>query len=168
MLRAIFAELNRHTPSQPLLFSPNLQSASICQLSGQLSTPRCPPMIESFLPNTVPTQTCLLHQPASAALAQPSQPSSLIQLLQPTPGLQLAIDPRLPDAREAFPFRLPQKITPVRTQWLVDGQQVGITHVAQRQFLWPLSRGRHTVQARIWIVERHHPIITPAVEFVVK
>ncbi|WP_256868275.1 hypothetical protein [Candidatus Entotheonella palauensis] len=78
------------------------------------------------------------------------------------------MDPRLPDAREAFPFRLPKKITPVRTQWFVDGQQVGITQAAERQFLWPLARGRHTAQARIWVPDRAHPITTPAVEFVVK
>lgn len=168
MLRAVFAELNRHTPSLPLFLSPHLQSATICQLSGQLTTSLCPSMIESFLPNTVPTQTCPLHQPASDSHAQSSQPPSWIQLLQPTPGLQLAIDPRLPDAHQAFPFRLPKKITPVRTQWLVDGQQAGMTRAAQRQFLWPLSRGRHTVQARIWVAGRNRPIITPTVEFVVK
>ncbi len=168
VLRAIFAELNRHTSPLPLFLSPNLQSAAICQLSGQRATPLCPPMIESFLPNTVPTQICPLHQPAPAARVQPSKRHALIQLLQPTPGLQLAMDPRLPDAREAFPFRLPKKITPVRTQWFVDGQQVGITQAAERQFLWPLARGRHTAQARIWVPDRAHPITTPAVEFVVK
>ena len=168
VLRAIFAELNRHTPSLPLWLSPNLQPATICQLSGQLATPRCPPMIESFLPNTAPTQICPLHQPASAARASEPKRHTLIQLLQPTPGLQLALDPRLPDAREAFPFRLPQKITPVRTHWFVDQQQVGTTPAKARQFLWPLSRGRHTAHARVWVAGRTEPITTPPVEFVVK
>lgn len=133
VLRAIFAELNRHTPSLPLFLSPHLQSATICQLSGQRAT-RCPPMIEWFLPNTVPTQTCPLHQPASTARVQPPERHALIQLLQPTPGLQLAIDPRLPDGREAFPLRLPKKIKPTRTHWFVDGQQVGITQAADGNF----------------------------------
>lgn len=168
VLRAMFAELNRHTPSLPLLFSPSLQSTTICQLSGQLATPRCPSMIEWFLPYNAPAHICPLHQPATTARGQPSQPHARIQLLQPTPGLQLAIDPRLPDASEAFPFRLPKKIEPVRTHWLVDGQQVGITQAAERQFLWPLARGRHTAQARIWVANRDQPITTPAVEFVVK
>lgn len=168
VLRAIFAELNRHTPPLPLSLSPNLQSATICQLSGQRATPLCPPMTEWFLPNTVPTHTCPLHQPPSTARVQPPKRHAWIQLLQPTPGLQLAIDPRLPDAQEAFPFRLPETITPVRTHWFVDGRQVGITQAAERQFLWPLTRGWHTAQARIRVVDRAQPITTPAVEFRVK
>jgi hypothetical protein len=78
------------------------------------------------------------------------------------------MDPRLPDASEAFPFRLPEKIDPVQTHWLVDGQQVGMTQGAERQFLWPLSRGRHTAQARIWVADHGQPITTHPVEFVVK
>ncbi|PON10627.1 hypothetical protein C2W62_49075, partial [Candidatus Entotheonella serta] len=84
----------------------------ICQLSGQRATPLCPTMPEWFLPHTAPMQTCPLHQPDATARVQPSHPQSRFQLLQPTPGLQLALDPRLPDAREAFPFRLPKKLNP--------------------------------------------------------
>ncbi len=168
VLRAIFAELHRHTPTQPLFLSSNLQSVTICQLSGQRATPLCPTMPEWFLPHTAPMQTCPLHQPDATARVQPSHPQSRFQLLQPTPGLQLALDPRLSDAREAFPFRLLKKIKPIRTEWLVDGQQVGMTQAAERQFLWPLARGRHTAQARVWVADRAHPITTPAVEFVVK
>ncbi len=168
VLRAIFADLNRHTPSQPLFLSPNLPSATICQLSGQRATPLCPPITESFLPNTAPTQVCPLHPPRAAPRVSPLARPTRIQLLQPTPGLQLAIDPRLPHAHQAFPFRLPKKITPVRTHWFVDDQQVGMTPAAERQFLWPLARGRHTAQARIWVADRIQPITTPVVEFVVK
>lgn len=167
-LRAIFAELNRHTPSRPLWLSPNLQAVTICRLSGRLATPGCPTMTEWFLPNTAPAHTCPLHQPASAAPAQPPKRRSIIQLLQPTPGLQLAMDPRLPDASEAFPFRLPKKIEPVQTEWLVDGRPVGVTWAAERQFLWPLSRGRHAAQARIWLQGESQPTLTPQVEFSVK
>lgn len=125
-------------------------------------------MTESFLPHTLPAQSCPLHQPVATAGAEPPKSHVLIQLLQPTPGLQLAIDPRLPDTREAFPFRLPKKIKPVRTHWLVDGQPVGVTRAAERQFLWPLSRGLHTAQARIWVADDIQPVTTPPVEFVVK
>jgi penicillin-binding protein 1C len=168
VLRAVFAELNRRTPSLPLVLSSNLQSATICQLSGQLATPRCPPLIESFLPDTVPTQTCSLHQPVSTARVQPPKHHMSIELLQPTPDLQLAIDPRLPDESQAFPFRLPEKIAPIQTHWLVDGQQVGMTQGDERQFLWPLSRGRHTAQARVWVADHAQPITTNPVAFVVK
>jgi penicillin-binding protein 1C len=167
-LRAIFAELNRRTSSLPLVLSSNLQSATICQLSGQLATPHCPPLVESFLPDTVPTQTCSLHQPVSTARVQPPKRHMSIELLQPTPDLQLAIDPRLPDESQAFPFRLPEKIAPIQTHWLVDGQQIGMTQGDERQFLWPLSRGRHTAQARVWVADHAQPITTNPVAFVVK
>ena len=168
VLRAIFADLNRRTPPLPLFRSPNLQAATICQLSGQRATPRCPSMIEFFPPHTAPTRLCPLHQPTAVTQAQPPSPHESIQLLQPTPGLQLATDPRLPDASEAFPFRLPEKIEPVRTHWYVDGQQVGATAASERQFLWPLARGQHTAQAHVWVAGRDQPITTRAVEFLVK
>ncbi len=168
ILRAIFAELNRRTPSQPLWLSPKLQAATICQLSGKLATPDCPTMTEWFLPNTAPAHTCPLHQPVSDAHPQTPVRRSTIQLLQPTPGLQLAMDPRLPDDSEAFAFRLPKKIEPVRTQWLVDGRPAGVTWATERRFLWPLSRGRHTAQARIWLEGEGQPTMTPQVAFIVK
>jgi hypothetical protein len=78
----------------------------------------------------------------------------------------VALDDRL--ILEPGLIRLPKTITPVRTHWFVDGQQVGITQAAERQFLWPLSRGRHTAHARIRVADRAQPITTPAVEFRVK
>lgn len=167
-LRAVFAELNRRTPTQPLFLSSKLRTATICQLSGQLATPSCPTMAEWFLPNTLPAHSCPLHQLVVDTQSPPTKRQIPIQLLQPTPGLQLAMDPRLRDDREAFPFRLPQKINPVRTQWFVDGRQAGVTTGAKRLFLWPLSRGRHTAHARIWLEGEVQPRVTPQVEFIVK
>jgi penicillin-binding protein 1C len=76
------------------------------------------------------------------------------------------MDPRIPDALEAFPFALPNNVPAVRVDWLVDGRRVGST--ARSTFLWPLVRGSHTVQARVWQVEHAEPVDTPVVEFVVK
>jgi penicillin-binding protein 1C len=88
--------------------------------------------------------------------------------VRPTPGLQLAMDPRIPDALEAFPFALPKNVPAVRVDWLVDGRIVGSTAQHTHQFLWPLVRGSHTVQARVWQEGHPEPVDTPAVEFVVK
>ncbi|MDH3603134.1 MAG: transglycosylase domain-containing protein [Candidatus Tectomicrobia bacterium] len=166
VLRAVFAELNRHTDSQPLHLHPNLRSGVICRMSGQHATPNCPSMREWFRPGTQPPHTCPLHQPAPPA---ESKPFNLpLQLLQPTPALQIAMDPRLPDSREAFSFRLPNKVMPLKTRWLVDGQQVGQTATAQRHFLWTLAPGAHTAQAQVWVTGRSQPIRTPIVQFIVK
>jgi penicillin-binding protein 1C len=78
------------------------------------------------------------------------------------------MDPRIPDALEAFPFVLPPATVAVRVHWLVDGSLVGTTGQGERQFLWPLARGSHTVQAQVWSELHGDPLVTPAVEFIVK
>jgi penicillin-binding protein 1C len=78
------------------------------------------------------------------------------------------MDPRIPDALEVFPFALPKDVQAVRVDWLVDGHVVGSTARHARQFLWPLVRGSHTVQARVWQEGHTDPVETPTVEFVVK
>jgi penicillin-binding protein 1C len=78
------------------------------------------------------------------------------------------MDPRIPDALEAFPFAIAKNVPVIRVDWLVDGHLMGSTARYTHQFLWPLVRGRHTVQARIWQAGHTDPVETPAVEFVVK
>ena len=167
-LRAIFAELNRHETSHPLYVSPALSSVTICRLSGQRATPNCPHMQEWFLPGTAPVHVCPLPQPTPPPVPEPAFPQAPVRLLQPTPGLQLAMDPRIPDDLEAFPFLLPASIQPLQTHWIVDGQKVGETAVDEHQLLWPLVRGAHTVQAHVWLAGHTQPVTTPSVAFVVK
>jgi penicillin-binding protein 1C len=70
------------------------------------------------------------------------------RLLQPTAGLLVAHDPRIPAELEA----LPMQVAPVpgleRVEWFVDGKLVssGTTD----SFPWPLQHGTHSVHARIW------------------
>lgn len=91
-----------------------------------------------------------------------------LRLLRPTPGLQLAMDPRIPDALEVLPFILPKEVPVIRVDWLVDGQLAGSTGQHAHQFLWPLARGRHTAQAQVWQESHPSPVATPPVEFVAK
>ena len=124
-------------------------------------------MREWFVPGTAPEHLCPLHQPDVAVAPATTTPIPL-RLVRPIPGLQLAMDPRIPEALEAFPFALPKNVRAVRVDWLVDGRVVGSTARYARQFLWPLVRGSHTVQARVWQAGHTEPVETPAVEFVVK
>lgn len=219
VLRGVFNELNRYKESRPLSRSPQLTPIKICRVSGQLSTPNCPTLLEWFEPNKRPVKLCPLHGIPSQELekivqeqeqnpiedqevgrivqeqeqnpvedqevkAQDLAPLPLhkvkqemkqarnnpgsIYLLRPTPGLQLAMDPRIPDELEAFPFLLPEGIQAVKVDWIVDKQIVGSTSQGKHQFLWPLSRGIHKAQARVWLKDQTDPIETPEVEFVVK
>ncbi|EKD37490.1 MAG: hypothetical protein ACD_75C01108G0001, partial [uncultured bacterium] len=49
-------------------------------------------------------------------------------------------------------------------------QLAGITGESTRQFMWPLAKGIHLAQARIWqeTGDRAAPQETPAVRFMVK
>lgn len=168
VLRALFAELHRDLETQPLSHPPQFTPVTICRLSGQRAGPHCPTMREWFVPGTVPEHVCPLHQPSASTPPVTAPPPAPLRLVRPTPGLQLAMDPRIPDALEVFPFALPKEVPAIRTDWLVDGQIVASTTRHTRQFLWPLVRGTHTVQARVWQEGQTEPRTTSVVEFVVK
>lgn len=168
VLRALFAELNRGTETHPLALSPRLSAAPVCRISGQRATPHCPTLHEWFVPGTSPEAFCPLHQPAQHAIQEAANKPSQIRLLRPTPGLRLAMDPRIPDTLEAFPFALPKDLPVQRADWRIDSQFAGSTGQHIHHFLWHLTRGAHTVQARVWLENHDTPFDTPPVEFVVK
>jgi penicillin-binding protein 1C len=162
VLRALFAELHRHTDTMPLFVSPHLTPVMICRTTGERATPGCASIREWFVSPHLP-QLMVAAVPTIVPASQ-----APLRLSQPTPGLHLAMDPRIRDALEAFPFVLPSGTVAVRVHWLVDGSLVGTTGQGERQFLWPLARGTHTVQAQVWPELPGEPILTPAVEFIVK
>lgn len=169
LLRSLFAVLHQHTDTQPLPLSAHLVPQTICRITGQAASAQCPSMQEWFLPGTNPATLCPLHAPTllTASTVVPETLAS-VSLLRPTPGLQLAMDPRIPDVLEVFPLQLPRQIPITRVEWLVDGQVVGSTGRNVRQFPWPLSRGPHMAQARVWPAAEIDPVLTPQVEFIVK
>lgn len=166
VLRSVFAELNRNHEGAPLFLSPRLGSRPICAESGGAPRPDCPTGSEWFLPAHSLSPCPLDHLPQSeVSAAAPSR--SGCALLQPTPGLQLAMDPRIPDRLEAFAFELDEGVRPQRVEWLVDGRVAGRTGPGERSWLWPLQRGPHRVQARV-ISAASRSQLTAAVDFTVK
>ena len=85
--------------------------------------------------------------------------------MQPTPGLHLAMDPRIPDELEAFRFQLALDRVPRRVEWFVDGKVVARTSDAS--YAWPLAPGEHTVRARVWL-GNSPPSDIPPVTYLVK
>ena len=160
VLRAVFAELNRYETTQPLYLSPRLVKREICRHTGQLSQADCPSRTEWFVAGTEP----ISETAPVVVAAYPDIP----QLQQPTPDLQLAMDPRIPDELEAFPFILPEQVQANKVEWLVDGEVVGVTAENIKQYLWKVQRGQHHVQARIWQTGYEEPLETPEVSFQVK
>jgi penicillin-binding protein 1C len=155
VLRAVFAELNRHQKTRPLYSSPRLVKVEVCRDTGQLVDQRCPGYSEWFIPGTQPGDN----------RAVPDEKISY-HLLRPTNDLQLAMDPRIPDHHEAFSFKLAQLPTGASVDWYVDDKLTSTTSTTE--YIWPLQRGEHQVQAIVRFKRHHRLAQTPPVRFVVK
>jgi penicillin-binding protein 1C len=140
VLRSIFSELNRNQDTRPLTLSRDLVRADICRRDGQLADAECESTAEWFVPGTVPVRTLM-------AVA----PKVEYRLLQPTVGLLVAHDPRIPEEFEALPMQVAPVSGLQRVEWYVDGALAAST--AGTSYPWPLERGTHSVHARMWVVD---------------
>ena len=96
---------------------------------------------------------------------------AVLRLESPTPGLHIALDPRIPDELERFVFRLTPGADAKRVEWILDERIVAATDVrepASSTYLWPLARGSHTARARVFREGLAKPLETESVSFVVK
>ncbi len=172
ILRSVFSELNRFDEAEPLMQSPLLMTAKICSHTGLLAGPFCPTLVEKFIPGTQPKTVCHLHMAAGNGMmvvGKTAEDTTLsMQILQPTPNLQMTMDPHIPDGIEAFPMKISGGPSSKRVEWLIDGRLAGVTEEKDEHFMWPLVRGSHLVQARIRQGQKDMPSETPAVRFVVK
>ena len=169
VLRAVFAELHRHDESEPLYVSRRLRRHQVCRTSGRLPRATCPTTSEWFRPDKAPTERCSVHRRRLADATKSGAPPAVVQdlrLTSPTPGLHLAMDPRIPDELEVFPLRLNGAARIRRVDWIVDGKVVATTSGAS--YPWSLARGRHLAWARAWIGDAQRPIETEQVGFLVK
>ena len=155
VLRAVFAELNRHQNTRPLYSNPRLVKVEVCRDTGQLADNHCPAYSEWFIPGT---------QPRRVRTALDERNS--YHLLRPTNDLQLSMDPRIPDDHEAFTFKLAQMPTVAFVDWYVDDKLTATTSTTE--FVWHLQRGEHRVQATVRFERQNRRAQTPVVRFVVK
>lgn len=170
VLRSIFAELGRGEEPPLLPANSGLASVSICSVTGMLAGPDCPRTLELFEPGTSPAAACSLHNARAKDAAPPKALArgEAVRLIQPTPGLQLAIDPRIPPALQAFYFKIPESLEVSGVEWVLDREVAGRTGPGRHKFLWRLRRGTHLAKARIWSGGEPGPVETPEVAFVVK
>jgi penicillin-binding protein 1C len=70
-----------------------------------------------------------------------------IAIVNPPPGAIYLIDPTLRAEFQTLPLRATLSSGAGRVAWRVDGRLVG-TADADDPVMWPLSSGRHRVQAR--------------------
>ncbi len=163
VLRAVFAEVHRHQRPAALQISRRLARHSICRQSGAVPRPRCPTAEEWFRPGRQPLVSCRLHDDQEGE----TEVLAEVRLASPTPGLHLALDPRIPDPLERFPLRLVESAGVRRVEWIVNDRVASVTQ-GQGEFLWPLERGSHSARARVWLVGTAQPQETQPVNFHVR
>ena len=155
ILRSVFAELNRHQDTRPLYLSPRLVKADICRENGLPADGYCASLSEWFVPGTEPHAQTVLPGDAPA-----------VYLSQPTQGMQLAMDPRIEEADQAFVFKLANLPDNTPVDWYVDDQLAASTSTGE--YLWTLQPGIHSVGTRFRQAESGLFQNTPNVSFTVK
>ena len=138
VLRAAFDLLSRNAETAPLWLSPRLARHEICADTGAAWRPgmHCPRRAEYFIPGSAPVES------AAAAAHKPA-----VAMQQPTAGLLLAYDPRVPQEYQAFEFLLQGVADDDRVDWRVDGGPP-LKRKGGR-YAWPLERGEHRVGATV-------------------
>ena len=155
VLRSILAELNHHRETRPLYLSPLLVKAEICRDTGLTADEKCASTSEWFVAGNGPETRILSAENAQA-----------VYLRHPSEGMQLAMDPRIPDDQEAFVFKLANLTGSQLVDWYVDGRRVAST--SGGKYLWNLQPGPHTVSASVLLTDSGAFITTPEVSFMVK
>jgi len=152
VLRSVFSELNRNQDTRPLTLSRDLVRADICRRSGQLADGVCESTAEWFVLGIVP-------------VSARSAPGKIeYRLLQPTAGLLVAHDPRIPSEFEALPMEVASVPALRQVEWYIDGKLAANT--TGTSYPWPLQHGAHTVRARLLVGSESHD--TDEVRFHVK
>jgi penicillin-binding protein 1C len=138
LLRSVFAELTRDAETRPLYLANKLVRAPVCVPHPLRESPDdCLRRDEWFVAGTEP----------AAANVSAETSGDVIRLRRPTPGLQLAYDPRLPAEAQIFEFALQGVDAADRVRWTVDGQEIEKTGATYR---WSVTRGDHRVAATVW------------------
>ncbi len=156
VLRSVFSELNRNQETHGLGARDGLVAVRICREDGRPATATCESIPEWFLPGTEPS--------SSARQTLPAAPDP--RLVLPTPGLQVAHDPRIPSQLEALPMQIAPVSGLAAVDWYVDGQLA--SHTVSPKYSWPLVHGAHEVYSRIWLADRADALSTEPVRFYVR
>jgi penicillin-binding protein 1C len=143
VLRSAFALLNRGRPTKPLFLSPRLVKHDVCVQSGAIAAAAgvcISSRMEYFVENNIlENDTTEINFPG-------------IRLRQPSPGLHLAVDPRIPLHKQAFAFKLQGVLADDRVDWIVDGQLLQSIH--GNQYLWSLQPGEHRLTVKLWRLDK--------------
>ena len=149
VLRTIFNELNKNRQVQALYFSDKLVKHSVCIDTGLIARGKCAARDEWFVPgNDIEEFIDLPYKP---------------ELIKPTEGLLMAMDPRIPDEHEYFEFVISKSEGVQKIKWYVNDTLAGITQ--DPFYHWKLSKGEFNAYAEITMEKEDEPVITNVVNY---
>jgi penicillin-binding protein 1C len=171
VLRSVFASLEQTRQDRGLYLSPRLSHISVCSKSGKIASSQCSPVTELFTPGSEPQETCTLAHSLREHQANEIHAISHVahtRIVVPTPGLHVALDPRVPDSLEALGFELTSELSLKEVQWIVDGALIHKGGAEAMRHLWPLQVGKHTVKVYVLPEGTRGYVELPEVGFVVR
>ena len=147
VMRALFAQLNVHTPARALHKPATLLRLPVCADDGLAVHAKCKRTREEWFSDNNRPRTLKVN----ARLA------AVPRIRQPSAGLRLAIDPRVARADQQYLFALTDIPMHHSVQWFVNDKL--IDGCAEQHCLWTLQAGNHTLFAQL----RHDPPLSASV-----
>ncbi|MFP5441958.1 MAG: transglycosylase domain-containing protein [Gammaproteobacteria bacterium] len=152
VVRGIVGALNRDRDTRALARYGTLRRERVCLDTGAIADAGCDARDEWFAP---------WMTPGAFPDGDPR-----VRIRKPGPGLQLAMDPRIPDADEAFEFLVQAPGRIAQVSWYVDGKLVGETR--SERYVWRLVRGDHRVRAAVRLEGAPQAVASDEVPFSVR
>ncbi|MCP4900489.1 MAG: hypothetical protein GY906_26290, partial [bacterium] len=87
-----------------------------------------------------------------------ASPTSRIQITEPTPDLRLLQDPEAPANHSTLALRATVNPPTEQLVWYVDGTPFAVVDYPYT-VRWPLTPGRHSIQARLPFVESSSSVV---------
>ena len=157
LLRSVFSHLTQHDEVEGLPTDPFLIKRDVCVKRSPRSD--CTWQIEWM-------------QPGEDSIVEVVQGEEC-RLLKPTPGLRMALDPRVPPDKQKFEFQVTSLMTPDGlgecVEWILDGKSIAQTTTPK--YLWTLEKGKHFLRVIIYQGsegEKRELYQSPEVGFLVK
>jgi len=138
VLRSIFTELNRFSRTKPLYQSPQLVQKEICDPAIKLRSGNCVRITELFKAGS----------DEQAGQGKEKANGGRIDFIRPRDGIELAMDPRIPDNKEAFEFFLKGVKNDAMVAWTINNKNREKT--VGPKYLWSLKKGVHEVKAVVY------------------